>query len=315
MIFSSPFKPAWWLAGAHLQTIWPSLKKRKIAISLKRERLDLPDGDFLDLDWTEGNLDKPLVILLHGLEGSIESSYAKGMLAALSRAGLRSLFMNFRSCSDEPNRHLQSYHAGETRDLSFVLETLKKRYPSLPIGAVGVSLGGNVLLKYLGESGLNNPISAAVAISVPFLLNRCADKLEKGFSQIYQKHLLSLLKKKILKKEIPTDLRDIKTLKTFWEFDHFFTAPLYGFTDAKDYYNRSSSFYYLPEIKRKTLLIQALNDPFLPSDAIPKNLPPNVELELSKEGGHVGFISGNLPWRPKWWLEERVPAYLKSSLS
>ncbi len=309
---STPYKPAWWLPGPHLQTIWPSKTRRTVAIDLIRERLTLPDGDFLDLDWTTGNEGDPLVLMLHGLEGSIHSHYAKGMLAALQKNGMRGLFMHFRSCSGEMNRNLPSYHAGDTKDLRYVLEILQPRYPT--IAAIGVSLGGNVLLKYLGETGLNNPISAAVAVSVPFNLSRTADKLDKGFSSIYQKHLLSSLQKKIAKKKVPEHLKNVKSLKSLRDFDHHFTAPVYGFSSGEDYYKDSSSCYYIPKITKKTLIIQARNDPFLPKDAIPDHVPPNVELEVYDKGGHVGFMTGSVPWKATHWLEDRIPAYIKLAI-
>lgn len=314
------FKPAWWLPGGHLQTLWAGLKKRKVNVPLVRERLWLPDGDFLDLDWTVDNEKSPLVLLLHGLEGSVESSYAKGMLTALKRVGLRGVFMHFRGCSGEHNKSIQFYHAGETNDLRYVLQTLHQREPSTPLAVIGFSLGGNVLLKYLGETQMDNPISCAAAISVPFLLNRCSDKIQKGSSSIYQKHLLLRLKKKVLSKAekttLPIDLENVSKIKNFWEFDDLITAKIYGFKDAQDYYKQSSSLHYLSSIKKKTWIIHALNDPFLPSDAIPQSnqLPFNVQLELHPSGGHLGFIGGRLPWSPTYWLEEQVPSLLRNFL-
>lgn len=314
------FKPAWWLPGGHLQTLWPSLRKRKIKIPLERERLPLPDGDFLDLDWVTGNAGAPIVLILHGLEGSIESSYAKGMLNALKNSGLRGVFMHFRGCSGEHNRSVQSYHAGETKDLGFFLQTFNQREPLTQIAAIGYSLGGNVLLKYLGETQVDNSICCAVAISVPFLLNRCADKLQRGFSSIYQKHFLSLLRNKILDKAksilLPIDLKSMAKIKNLWDFDNAVTAKIHGFKDAKDYYEKSSSFSYLSKIKKKTLIVHAWNDPFLYLDAIPPKdqIPVNVQLEMQQSGGHVGFIAGGLPWKPKYWLEERVPTYIQENL-
>lgn len=314
------FNSAWWLPGGHLQTLWASLKKRKENISLTRERLELPDGDFIDLDWTEGSEKTPLVLVLHGLEGSIQSTYAKGMLSALKNSGFRAIFMHFRGCSEEHNRSSKSYHAGETGDLSYVLRTLSTREPSIPIAAIGFSLGANVLLKYLGETKTDSLLSCAVSISTPFLLNRSADKLQKGFSKIYQKYLLTKLQKKILDKDrlikSPINLSNLSKINDFWKFDDLITAKLNGFNSAQDYYKKSSSSYYLSDIKRPTLLLQALNDPFLYPDAIPSQgeLPTHVQLELYKSGGHMGFIMGSLPWQPKYWLEERVPAYIKKIL-
>ncbi len=313
------FKPAWWLPGGHLQTLWSNLR-RKNDIPLVRERLWLPDGDFVDLDWTSGNTKAPIVLILHGLEGSIESSYAKGMLSALKNSGLRGVFMHFRGCSGEPNRSIQSYHAGETKDISYVLQIFNKREPSTQIAVIGFSLGGNALLKYLGETQMNNPICCAVVISVPFLLNRFADKVQKGASCLYQKYLLSRLRKKIRDKArsvtLPIDLEKLDKINNFWDFDNEITAKIHGFKDAKDYYEKSSSFYYLSRIKKNTLIIHACNDPFLYLDAIPhqNQLPVNVQLELQQSGGHMGFIGGSLPWSPKYWLEERIPSYIQANL-
>ena len=315
----SCFKPAWWLPGGHLQTLWPSLKKRKIDIPLTRERLWLPDGDFVDLDWISGNETAPLVLILHGLEGSIESSYAKGMLKALKNAGFCAVFMHFRGCSGEHNKKAQAYHAGETQDLHDVLQTLHQRNPSRQIAVIGFSLGGNVLLKYLGETGSDNLIHCAVAISVPFLLNRFADRIQKRDSSMYQKYLLSGLRKKMLDKAkhtpLPIDLEHLDKIKSFWEFDDLVTAKLYGFSGVRDYYEKSSSFHYLSKIKKKSLILHARNDPFLSPDAIPHQnaLPDNVQLEIHQSGGHMGFIAGSLPWRTKYWLEERVPSYIQAA--
>ncbi len=314
------FKPAWWLPGGHLQTLWSGLRKRKINIPLVRERLWLPDGDFLDLDWISGNAKAPIVLILHGLSGSIESSYAKGMLRALKNSGLRGVFMHFRGCSGEHNRSVQFYHAGETKDLGYVLQTFNQREPTTQIAVIGFSLGGNVLLKYLGETQMDNSICCAVAVSVPFLLNRFADKVQRGGSSIYQKYLLSRLRNKILDKArsmaLPIDLENLDKIKNFWDFDNEVTAKIHGFKDAKDYYEKSSSFHYLSRIKKKTLIVHACNDPFLYLDAIPhqNQLPVNVQLELQQSGGHMGFIAGNLPWNPKYWLEERIPSYIQANV-
>jgi len=315
------FKPAWWLPGGHLQTIGPSLIKRKFNIKFQRERLYLPDGDFVDLDWTFGDETGPIIIMLHGLEGSIKSSYSKGMLNALKNNGFRAVFMHFRGCSGEHNHSQKAYHAGETHDFNYVVQTIRQRFPSIPLAAIGYSLGGNVLLKYLGETQMNNPLTSAVAISVPFKLNRLADRIQKGFSAVYQRHLLSQIRKKMLDKNkyIPfsLNLSKLHKIKTFWQFDGEFTAKIYNFKDAHIYYEKSSSAYYLSQIKKPTLIIHALNDPFLYVDAIPNpsDLPDNVRLELFESGGHMGFIGGGLPWRPKFWLEERVPDYFKKILA
>ena len=319
MITSSQFKPACWLPGTHAQTLWPSLIRRPVGIELTTERLTLPDGDFIDLAWTKGNSDK-IVIVLHGLEGSIDSSYARGMLAAIHKKGWRGVFMHFRGCSGEHNLMDRSYHSGETGDLRFLVETLRKRHPDATLVAVGYSLGGNALLKYLGEYKDDSQLKAATAVSVSYLLSNSATKLEKGFSRLYQRHLLNRLMDKTLSKfqdrQAPVDIANINKLNTFKSFDHHITAPIHGFKSGDDYYEQSSSRQYLYKITTPTLLIHSRDDPFMSVDAIPNqdDLSESVTLELSNYGGHVGFVSGNTPWNVIYWLEERIPEFLSTYL-
>lgn len=315
MITMSAFKPAWWLAGPHLQTLWPTLTRQRIPLELVRERLELPDGDFLDLDWCEAEEDSPLVLVLHGLEGSIDSPYAKGMLRALRQAGFASLFMHFRGCSGVLNRKAGAYHSGKTDDLAYVVSLLRDRFPHRPLFALGYSLGGNVLLKWLGETGPNNPLTGAAAVSVPFLLNRLADKMNQGFARVYQRHLVSRLNRKFHEKSqaIPAlmELTQGKTYPTFWEFDDRVTAPLHGFTSAEEYYRKASCRQYLKGIAVPTLIIHAMDDPFMVPEVIPREdeLSEQVTLELSQGGGHVGFIEGNIPGCAEYWLEKRIPRF------
>lgn len=315
---TSQFKPAWWLPGPHLQTLWPTFCRRPIKnISLEHERFELPDGDFLDLSWVGKERKGPLVLLLHGLEGSVQSPYAQGMLHAIDQCKWRGVFMHFRGCSGEPNRLPRSYHSGETSDVSLMVKELQKREPNTPIAAVGFSLGGNVLLKWLGETGEQNPLTAAVAVSVPFELHKSADRIQKGFSRLYQRHFLKCLQKrleyKFQQQSTPVNLPPLSELKTIWEFDDKVTAPLHGFADVHDYYTKSSSRQYLRKIRVPTLLLQAKDDPFMTPDVIPHKheLADCVKLEVTEAGGHVGFISGKFPWRVRYWLEERVPDFLK----
>jgi len=319
MITHSQFKPAWWLPGTHAQTLWASLIRRHVEVELTTERLTLPDGDFIDLAWTKCNPDK-IVIVLHGLEGSIDSSYAKGMLAAINKKGWLGVFMHFRGCSGEHNLKDRSYHSGETGDIRFLVETLRKRHPETTLSALGFSLGGNALLKYLGEYKDNSHLKVAVTVSVPYLLSNSAAKLEKGFSRIYQRHLLNRLVNKTLSKfkdrEAPINITDIKSWNTFLLFDHHITAPIHGFKSGNDYYEQSSSRQYLKKITTPTLLIHSKDDPFMSVDAIPNkdDLSESVTLELSDHGGHVGFISGSTPWNATYWLEERIPEFLGTYL-
>ncbi len=311
MIIKSKFKSAWWLPGPHLQTLWPTLMRRKINLDLRRERIELPDGDFIDLDWiSTENKNSPIVIVLHGLEGSIHSKYARGILRTLQESGYRAVLMYFRGCSGEPNRLLRAYHSGETSDFASVIQILKMREPHTPISAVGYSLGGNVLLKWLGETQDKNPLEKAVAISVPFELHKLADKMNAGFSRIYQNHLLKRLIKKFKAK---LGFEKVKGISSFWDFDNQITAPLHGFKNAMDYYQQSSSRQFLKNIQKPTLILHAVDDPFMTSNVIPKSaeLSNHVILELSSSGGHVGFVTGLIPGLGKYWLEKRISQFLK----
>ena len=321
-----PFIPAWWCRNPHLQTLWPVFFRRWLRPKLRRERLELPDGDFVDLDWTlnapvlspvEGG--GPIVIIFHGLEGGGKSHYARGMLDTLPRHGMRAVLMHFRGCSGEPNRRARAYHSGDTGDIDFLVRTLKAREPNTPLAAIGYSLGGNALLKWLGEQGERAPVQCAAAISVPFLLNESSHHLNRGFARVYQWHLLKSLKKNVRRKaekfSPPAPLNEVARMKSFYEFDDRITGPLHGFRDAMHYYTASSSRQFLNRIRVPTLVIHASDDPFMPAKVIPNatELSPAIAFELQRHGGHVGFIGGRWPWRPRYWLEERLPAWLKQN--
>lgn len=317
MIVDSAFRPAWWLPGAHLQTLYPSLFRASRPPPLQRERVELPDGDFVDLDWAPRH-DGALVLLLHGLEGSIHSHYAGGLLRALDRAGMSAVLMHFRGCSGEPNRKPRSYHSGETGDLDVIVRRLLDDRPTRSLSVVGVSLGGNVLLKWLGEQGTAAPLSRAVAVSVPFLLDDAARRLQSGLSRLYQAYLLRRLRRSVRAKARllppPVALGRLEQLTSFRAFDDAITAPLHGFAGVDDYYRRASSRAYLKDIRVPTLIVHARDDPFMSPAAIPleTELSDAVTLELSAHGGHVGFIAGRWPGRPVYWLEQRVCTYLAS---
>ncbi len=314
-----PFKPAWWCRGPHMQTLWPYLFRRIPYIELKRERIELPDGDFLDLDWTVNN-DGPIVLILHGLEGSSNSKYARGLLKAIHDHGWRGVVMHFRGCSGEPNCLPRSYHSGETGDLAQIVNILRLREPETPLFAVGFSLGGNVLLKWLGEMGKQAPINAAVAVSVPFLLAESAKRLEQGFSRLYQWGLMHSMRDAVSEKrkrmQLPLKIQDLSTLQTFRDFDEHVTAPLHGFAGADDYYSRSSSRQYLKGIQVPTMIIQSRDDPFMTEAVIPQpdELSPAIRFDLFDQGGHVGFVSGGSPWSPRYWLEPRILKQLAGHL-
>jgi len=277
----------------------------------------LPDGDFLDLVWTEEKHTGPIVILLHGLEGSINSPYTKGILRTIHNNSWQGLLMHFRGCSGRHNRLMRSYHSGETGDLHTLVSALKERYPNRDIAAIGVSLGGNVLLKYLGEQGDKCLLKVAMAISVPFVLADSAKHLDKGFSKIYQYHLISRLRKKMMdkfKNQSPLiNLTKLKEWNNFYKFDHNVTAIIHGFESADDYYTRSSSKQFLKNIKTPTLILHSQDDPFMSQKAVPtiRELSPSITFELSKYGGHVGFIYGNTPFNTKYWIEKRLVEFFK----
>ena len=317
MIVESDFQPAWWLPGPHLQTLWPTFCRLRPRLDLTREQVELPDGDFLDLAW--GPLrDGPLVLVLHGLEGSIRSHYAGGMLHTLAQAGFQAVLMHFRGCNGRPNRLPRSYHSGETGDLQQVIERLAPRGPVAAV--IGFSLGGNVLLKWLGERGGRAGIEAAVAISVPFRLDDAARRLERGFSRLYRGHLLRKLRASYRRKfsGMPSPLAplEVGSLRSFRAFDDRVTAALHGFAGVDDYYGRCSSRQYLKDIRVPTLILHARDDPFMYPATVPAagELSAPTTLELARHGGHVGFVAGRLPWRARYWLEGRCVAFLVQRL-
>ncbi|MGW8309581.1 MAG: hydrolase [Thiogranum sp.] len=314
------FRPAWWLPGAHLQTLYPTLFRGYRPPPLRRERIELPDGDFLDIDRGPRH-DGPLVLLLHGLEGSIRSHYAAGLMASLDRCGFEVVLMHFRGCSGEPNRLPRSYHSGETGDLATLLGLLHARHPERHVFTIGVSLGGNVLLKWLGENPQQPLVQRAVAISVPFELNKAALRLQSGLSRLYQAHLLRKLRRSTRVKaalmSMPVSVNRLDEIRTFRAFDHQITAPLHGFAGVDDYYRRSSSRQFLKQIRTQTLILHALDDPFMTPDSVPgpEELGSGVTLELSEHGGHVGFIGGPWPWRARYWLDSRVCRYFRNAVA
>lgn len=315
MEWNNSFKPPWWLRSPHLQTMWPTLTRRDISLNLRRERWDLPDGDFLDLDWV-GEGTGPIVVLLHGINGDIHSPYLKGILRAIEQSGWRGVVMYFRGRSGTPNRLPRYYHSGDTEDLNYLVTKLQASEPETLFAGIGVSLGANVLIKWLGETGEKNPLSCAIAISVPFELSKAAIRINSGFSRFYQWYLLRELCTMVKQKNdlfpLPIALNDLDKVRTFVEYDNKITAPLHGFKDAQDYYTKASSRQYVPMIARPTLILQAKDDPFLSPDAIPTpdELPAHVHLELTENGGHVGFVTADVPWRAKYWIEDRIIAYL-----
>ncbi|CAN7186185.1 hydrolase [Aquipseudomonas alcaligenes] len=321
----SDFNPAWWLPGPHLQTLWSPFCRKPPQLERRRERLWLEDGDFLDLDWHgPHDAEAPLVLVLHGLTGSSSSLYVLGLQQQLATRGWSSVAINWRGCSGEPNLLPRGYHSGASEDLAATVEHLRRVRPLAPLYAVGYSLGGNVLLKYLGESGEGCALSGAVAVSVPFRLDQCADRIGAGFSRVYQRHFMREMvayvrdKQRLFAHQGQADrlsvlekLGPLDGMRTFWDFDGRITAPLHGYADADDYYRRASSRYFLGEIRVPALLIQAADDPFVFRHSIPETheLSASTRLELHEKGGHVGFIGGT-PGTPDYYLERRIPQWL-----
>lgn len=302
-----------------MQTILPVFRPMP-ALALEVERRELPDGDFIDLGWCASSrtASGPLAVLLHGLSGGFESKYARGVALRLLALGWRAVILQLRGAGPEPNRLPRTYHHGDTQDFRELLQLLRQREPGTPLYAVGWSLGGNVLLKYLGEEGAKTPLLAAVAVCPPFQLKPCAHKLRTGFSRVYQRHLLGELKGMIRRKharvKLDVDLDKVLRARDFFEFDDFATALLNGFENAEDYYARASCGPYLSRIARPTLVIHASDDPFMTSAVVPEasQLAPDVTLELCAAGGHVGFVAAGPRFAPRWWLEDRIPAFLQA---
>jgi predicted alpha/beta-fold hydrolase len=320
------FSPAWWLPGAHAQTMWGKFFRLDQLKDTRVERLETPDGDFVALHHLDAAEGAPVLLLLHGLEGSVRSHYIQGLLRNAKSRGWRAQVMVFRSCGGELNRNRRSYHSGETTDLAFVIDHLQSTFPSVPVMLTGVSLGGNVLLKYLGEQGRNiSPrIKAAAAVSVPYDLAQSSRFIDEGFARVYQWNFLRSLRAKAMAKleQFPDlfDQQRVAAARTMFDFDDLFTAPVHGFAGAADYYARSSSLGWLDTISIKTLLLSAVDDPFLPPQVLDEvrekaRHNPNLEIEFPDHGGHVGFIGGHNPLSPVYYLEHRVGEFLAQELA
>jgi predicted alpha/beta-fold hydrolase len=301
--------------------LWAVLRRRSLK-GVTRERLVTPDGDFVDLDWLPGRPGAPLLLVLHGLEGGGRSHYVAGLFELARARGWRAGVLWFRSCSGEVNRLARFYHSGDTGDFDFVLRVLMEREPGVRVGVVGISIGGNVLLKWLGEQGDAAPkvVVGGVAICVPFDLVACARVMDQGFQKaVYTASFMRSFHAKVRAKrgalpagvDVPAGLR----ARTFAAYDRAVTAPLHGFADEMDYWTRASSGPYLPRIRRPALLINALDDPFVPPESLPdvRTLPECVQAEFVRHGGHVGFVEGP-PWRTRSWAERRAVEYLAALL-
>jgi len=311
------FRPAAWLRGAHAQTIvGRALRAGAGSPCTRRERVELSDGDFVDLDVarprTANSGDAvPWTLVLHGLEGSARSGYVRLTCTRLVERSIEAVALNFRGCGGQPNRRPRSYHSGQTEDVAAVVEHLRGSRPGVAHAIIGYSLGGNVLLKYLGEIGsAAHAPAAAVAVSVPFDLAASAAALERGLGRLYSRHFLRTMIPKALDRArrfpdgpVPDRIRRCRTLR---EFDEAVTAPVHGFASADDYYRRCSSIRFLGAVRVPTLLVQALDDPFVPVDSLPSAAAwenPALRPRFSEAGGHLGFVGRGGIAGGRFWAE------------
>jgi len=318
----SSYRAPLWLPGGHAQTLYAALAVPRPRVAYRRERWDTPDGDFIDLDWleepetsNEQRQQPPLVVLFHGLEGSSRSHYALSLMAAVRDAGWCGAVVHFRGCSGEPNRLPRAYHSGDAREIDWIMRRLRAQHAHGPLFAVGVSLGGNALLKWLGETAASarDVVERAASVSAPVDLMAAGNALDRGFNLVYVRSFLRTLKSKSLEKltRFPGlyDADAVRGSRTLREFDDLVTAPLHGFRNTDDYWTRASSKPGLRSIHVPTFIANARNDPFLPAGALPRagEVSAVVTLEQPEQGGHAGFVSGrfpgNLGWMPARVLE------------
>lgn len=287
---------------------------------MRLETVATPDGDRVHLYHRDVGDDRPRVFLLHGLEGSVHSHYVQGIVARAERRGWNTTVLVFRGCGPELNTGPRMYHSGETTDLRFTLGLMTERFPDVPVFLAGVSLGGNVLLKYLGEAPHQVPsqVQAAVAVSVPFDLEAGCRNLQKGFARIYDRHFLKSLRRKALRKlaQHPGlfDQERLRHARTIEDFDDSVTGPIHGFAGSNDYYTRSSSIHFIVGIRVPTLLVSAQDDPFLPAAVLERVREiaarnSRLQLQFTAHGGHVGFLTGRVPFVARHWGEDRMMSF------
>jgi hypothetical protein len=316
---SVSYRAPWWLPGGHAQTLYGVLFAHS-RVAWKRERWDTPDGDFIDVDRLPGAPDAPLVVLFHGLEGSSRSHYAGALAREFARRGWHGAVAHFRGCSGEPNRLPRAYHSGDAEEIRWILRRLSAESPGAPLFAVGVSLGGNALLKWLGEDAeAKRVLAAAAAVSAPVDLMAAGDALGRGFNLVYTKAFLATMRNKAEEKlaRFPGlfDAKAMRRASTLREFDNVVTAPLHGFRDTDDYWTRASSKPVLGRIQVPTLLLNARNDPFLPETALPgqSEVSGAVRLEFPEEGGHVAFVSAPFPG-DIGWMPRHITAFFEEAM-
>ena len=321
-LVESTYVSPWWLPGGNLQTIYPRVLAHKYIIEYERQRWQTPDGDFIDLDWVNRQAEgAKLLVLFHGLEGCSRSHYALNLMTLAQRIGWRGVVPHFRGCSGEINRLTRAYHSGDSMEIDWILRRLKSEYPDHEIYGIGVSLGGNMFLKWLGEQGVGatGVINRAVAVSAPVDLCAAAAVLDFGYRKsLYTRRFLRSLREKVLAKisthSLDIDSDDVRVCSTFRQIDDLYTAPIHGFQSADDYWTRASSKPWLKRICVPTLLLNAQNDPFLPAEALPTpgEVSDAVTLEFPESGGHVGFVIGPFPGSLDW-LPQRVAQFFAAS--
>ncbi|MDZ7852882.1 MAG: hydrolase [Halomonas sp.] len=319
---AAEFRPPPGLGNRHVQTLLPRCLPTP-AVEADTEILELPDGDFVELAWARplpDRADAPILVLFHGLEGSLYSPYARQLLHTAASLGWRALLMHFRGCGASPNRLPRAYHSGDTGDAYWLIGELAHRYPHALKVAAGISLGGNMLVKLVAEQGGDGlDLAGAIVVSAPLDLAACADTLHRGFARVYERHLLGSLKRKMVPRlargELPLSLtpRELQALDSLRDYDEAVTAPLHGFDGAEDYYRRASAGPLLGDIALPMLILHADDDPFMPP-ALFTCFPapsPSVRVEIARHGGHVGFVE----WREgclQSWLARRVGEQLEA---
>ena len=318
------YRPAWWVPGPHAQTLWGKFARRRPPLPTRMVRWSTPDGDFIELLRLDAGPDRPRLFMLHGLEGTVHSHYVSGLFHMARSRDWGADLLLFRGCGSSPNHAARFYHSGETTDLAFAVNRVLEEFPTAPVLLCGVSLGGNVLLKWLGERGDSLPsrVRAAATISVPYDLERGSRHISRGFARVYERHFLRTLRRKAQEKltRYPGlfDAEAMRGARTLYDFDDIVTAPVHGFRDAHDYYTRSSSLPFLTRIRRPVLLLSAADDPFLPGAVLREVRAtardnPFLTLDFPQRGGHVGFVAG-VPWRPTYYAEQRAGDFLQSAL-
>lgn len=314
------FEPPWWLKNPHLQTVGARYLRPSAMPPVVQETWDTPDDDFLLIHKLEGNEQKPIVLMLHGLEGCAESGYIKGLFRKLHSLDWTGIAMNFRSCGGPINRARRMYHSGETTDAAFVLERLDEIYPGRPVYMVGFSLGGNVTGKLLGQAGDDAPehVKGAAIVSAPYDLVASGKHMDSTISRYYVLYFLRTLIPKAIEKEKQypgcVDIERVKQVRSFAEFDTHATAALHGFNDSHDYYTKVGCGQFLHNVRRPTMLLSASDDPFNPGATQPYDVAddsPWLYPQFMDRGGHVGFVRKKGPFGYAFWIEEQVTRFFQ----